>query len=197
MVQHMPNLSPTIAGDCILKPALFLEDTDQVCITQMTLDLDGCTAQNFFDSSNFYSPILRLLGTASSVTSGDLEITLASEHYKIDNAGAVTTIADTDIVAPTFTAGATCQCENFIRQVHYTITYQALDDNQFYPQSAEVQFVLSDIDDTCDDVFDIGQKFVYRYVLSGGEDPVYNSGNPGYIDDYPLILGLKNGDVVT
>ena len=196
----MPNLSPTIAGDCIVKPALFLQDSDSWCVTQMTVDADGCLSR-FFDATNYYDPKLLLLGTADSFTSGFVNVNLAAEHYKISNTGVITTLADTDIQAPTFDDAAECSCTNFLRQAHYTINYEERDDDQFYPVSAEVSFVLGDVEvdkvgGNCESVENVGQKFVYRYVQDGGDPPIYQSGNPGYIDKKPLVLGLRNGDVI-
>lgn len=118
----------------------------------------------------------------------------------INNDGELSEISLSTLESPTFVDSTTCKCSNFVWQAHYKITYQEWEeDNQFYPTAAEVQFVLGEVEidksvGTCEAQID--QRFVYKYVHASDTEPIYQSGNPGYINDRHLILGLESSGSV-
>lgn len=183
--RNFPLPKPNFSGMCNYnKPALYLQDEVSECVGELVMNQATCEG-SAFNPSYYYSPILQLITNPQSSTSV-VDVTKTATHYLIDSTG---TYATTTTLASTFTAGTPATCANHVKQVYYTFTYEARTDGFLIPTAVDVQLIMQTTSSSSGSV-SIPQKFVTYYQLANAAGEIfYKSGNPGYLDLEPLLVG--------
>lgn len=186
IVKNFPLPKPNLSGICNYnKPALYLEPEVVECTGQLVMDSATCTGQ-MFNPEYYYSPIVQLLTNPRSSAS-NVDITTTGDHYLIGTDGKYAT---TTTLASSF-AGTTCT--SHVKKVYYTITYSARSDGFLIPTAANVNFVLQTTTSSASAVA-IQQEFHTYYQLADQGEIFYRSGNPGYRNLEPLLVGTVNAN---
>jgi hypothetical protein len=185
MKAFFPLPKPNLSGLCdYYRPALFMKNEETECSATLVMDSATCTGPKF-NAKYFKSDIIKLLDNPASTTS-TISITTTGTHFKIDNAGAITTVTDT---VPDSTFAGTI-CTDHVEQVHYTFKYNDRGDGFLVPKSVNAIFVLKTTDSSS--AIPIKQKFFTFFELEGSTDVYYKSGNPGYLNMMKLFAGSLN-----
>ena len=106
-------------------------------------------------------------------------------------------IAETDFMAPTFTAADPsagidqCKCDNFVLETHYKVYFDQDETtaNSFLIKDFKVDIIYGEISLDCDatEKYTFNLKTSVTYLQNEG-DRVY-SGSPGYLRGSPVIIG--------
>ena len=180
-------------------PALYLTNEDVSCMGELTVSTDGCISPNF-NPSYYSGDNLELLPDPQSTSNG-INVTL-DNYFTItvaDGSYSETTRTNplVPLTPPVSTFGST-SCTNIVKEAIYTITYNARDDGYLIPNAAKVTLVLYDSVSTnaAGNTVAVPMRFRTFFELEGNNSEiVYRSGNSGYLDLQPVLIGKVDPSV--
>jgi hypothetical protein len=146
----------------------------------------ACLGENF-NPKYYIDPTMKLLNDPTSSTSTITVSTDIAKNYLIAADG---TYAVNGGSTSAYSAGTPNTCSGHVKEVYYTFKYEAREDGFLIPNAVEAQLVMQTSTDRDGAAAPVHMKFKTFYELSTATDTiVYESGNPGYLDLYPLFVG--------
>lgn len=108
----------------------------------------------------------------------------------------------TSILSVAESNSGTCTCKNAVKEVEYTFLLEREDGKNFYSFNkaatsksrlkARVILYENDISAPCGERVGVQQSFKISFKTGGDALIQKRSGNPGYMDGYPFLLGKQS-----
>lgn len=193
-------------GNCNnFKSAYFMEDDESSCM-QVTDLTNNCA--NLL-SPEFYSTRLQIYMGARGLPANNKQVTIG-EIWGFNDQTMVYTKRDAGNTAllrsSASQSGTTCSCSNYLKEVEYVVKLNLVDVANSATKYYEVGEVKANVvigenpvTSTCGTKVGVHQTFKIRFLTTDSNSIQKNSGNPGYLDGYPLKLGFQanSGDPVS